>query len=560
MTCVSDADSPPRVTSASRHWALIEAFVAEQARSGHLAAETQLCELGAGDSGVVEALGAAAARLHYIGVGTLDTSVARLRPRLARLTLADQVQPCDWLLIDRLPETANLAQWLRACWSMVRRGMSFRLPALPAARPGEAQRFAMSLDEMAALLHELAGHRIRFLADYAAGEYLAFAGRGEEAVARPETLQSPLPRPIPVCRPLLPQAADLLPYLEEVDQTRHYSNYGLLNQRLEARLAERFALDKECVCTAASGTAALVGVMLAVGGRAGHERPYCAMPAYTFVATAVAAEQCGYQPLLLDIGDDWQLDPQTVLDHPLVRHIGMVLTVAPYGRPVEQARWQDFQRASGVPVVIDGAAAFEFLEADPARYSGEIPVTLSLHATKALACGEGGAVVCRNTAVIARTVQTLNFGFRLTREARTPGSNGKLSEYHAAVGLAELDRWAAKKLSFAAVAGDYRRYAGPALTAALRLPPLIASNYVLLQLATPQQAQAVQLALAQARIDTRLWYGGGLHRQAYYARCPHGELAHTDALAPCLLGLPMSIDQAAADTQRISALIDGLLG
>ena len=134
------------------------------------------------------------------------------------------------------------------------------------------------------------------------------------------------------------------------------------------------------------------------------------------------------------------------------------------------APWTAFRERTGVPVVIDGAASVERLEDDPRRLTGDIPVALSFHATKSFATGEGGAVVTTDPAVGRAVVETLNFGFFDRRESRVPSINGKMSEYHAAVGLAELDDWPAKRRAFGDVADRYRdRFAASGLAGAALL-------------------------------------------------------------------------------------------
>ena len=81
---------------------------------------------------------------------------------------------------------------------------------------------------------------------------------------------------------------------------------------------------------------------------------------------------------------------------------------------------------------------------------------LSLHATKVFGVGEGGLVLCRNAELIQRCGQVMNFGFLGSREAQVAGFNGKLSEYHAAIGLAALDPWPGCG-GFLATAAAYRR-------------------------------------------------------------------------------------------------------
>src|SRR5579859_6230368 len=94
---------------------------------------------------------------------------------------------------------------------------------------------------------------------------------------------------VPVMRPLLPSADRLLPYLRRIDETRLYSNHGPLVLELERRLARHLQLDAG-VASANSGTSALIGAILAQVGFATKTRPLALMPAFTFVATALAAE------------------------------------------------------------------------------------------------------------------------------------------------------------------------------------------------------------------------------------------------------------------------------
>ena len=145
-------------------------------------------------------------------------------------------------------------------------------------------------------------------------------------------------RPIPVLRPQLPSAEQLLPYLRRIDRARFYSNWGQLVRELEGRLSAAWGLAPDTVAAAGSGTAALVGAILASAGRATPRAPYALVPSYTFSATAVAVELCGYEPRLADVDPEtWMLDPEALAAHPAVDQLGVVVPVAPFGRPVKQS-------------------------------------------------------------------------------------------------------------------------------------------------------------------------------------------------------------------------------
>lgn len=367
---------------------------------------------------------------------------------------------------------------------------------------------------------------------------------------------------VPVLRPLLPCAERLLPYLARIDAARCYTNWGPLASELELRLAERLGLARGSVVSASSGTTALVGAILASAGRATPERPVALVPAFTFVATAIAVEQCGYRVHLVDVSpDDWMLHVESVTRHTLLDRTGLVVTVSAYGRPVAQEPWRRFRQSTGIPVVIDAAAGFEAVGEAPAERLGELPVTLSFHATKAFASGEGGCVITSDTPLAEAVTRSLNFGFFGDRESRSASTNGKMSEYHAAVGLAELDAWPAKAQAFRAVAGEYRaQCAAAGLEDRLVTAPEVAGCYVLFE-CRDDEARRVQQCLADRRVEFRLWYGRGLAAQPNFRDVSRDVLTVTGRIAPLLLGLPIATDLPPADIARVvDALVDGTRG
>lgn len=341
-------------------------------------------------------------------------------------------------------------------------------------------------------------------------------------------------------------------YLRRIDAARIYTNRGPLVLELESRLEAHLGLPAGGVASASSGTSGIIAAILATAGRATTSRPFALVPSYTFVATAVAVEQCGYRPYILDIDPDtWMLAPERLLHHPVLAQAGVVLPVSAYGSPVPLQPWQAFQDATGVHVVVDGAASYDRVMTAPDAFIGSIPVAFSLHATKAFGAGEGGAVASRDVDLIQRTVQTLNFGFHGARDSRVPSINGKMSEYHAAVGLAEDDGWAQKSSALQRVVDTYQRLLGDMFHGASR----IGLSYGLLLCRTHAEAEAVLRAFDQAEIGSRHWYGDGLHRQSLYTNASRDSLPVTEDLAPRLIGLPMAPDLTEEDIKRVAAAV-----
>lgn len=359
--------------------------------------------------------------------------------------------------------------------------------------------------------------------------------------------------PIPVMRPLLPRAERLLPYLRRIDETRLYSNYGPLSVELERRLAQALDLPAGGLVCASSGTAALVGAILASAGRASPAKPLALVPAFTFAATACAAEQCGFEPYFADIDSStWMLDADRLADHRVLDRVGLVVPVGPFGRPVPQDAWLRFRSATGIPVVIDGAAGLAALAERPHDFLGGVPVAISFHATKVYATGEGGAVATSDLDLAKRSSQALNFGISGIRDCRMASTNGKMSEYHAAVGLAELDDWPAKLAAFGGAAARYRRaLAGTLAADRFHAAPEIGPNYAVFECRDAAETEAVESRLRADRIEFRRWYGFGLHRESYYAGCERDDTGVTDDLATRLLGIPVAPDLSQASVDRV---------
>jgi dTDP-4-amino-4,6-dideoxygalactose transaminase len=363
--------------------------------------------------------------------------------------------------------------------------------------------------------------------------------------AEPRESRSPEPARLPVARPRLPSADRVLPYLQRIDEARWYSNFGPLVTELEERLAERFADGTEIV-TVANATQALTLTLMAMKLPAGG---FVATPAWTFVATAHAIIAAGLQPWFVDVDPEtWMLQPQAVRD--LVdRHPGQIVAAMPvcaFGDLGDLDGWKAFREDTGLPVVVDAAAAFDTLR------DSDLPAVVSLHATKVLGLGEGGFLATRDAALALKVRQLTTFGFSGSRESLAPATNAKLSEYAGAVGLAALDAWPGDRLRFMR-AGQLLRIGLIGLPE-VRFQPGWGADWItsVCCVALPDgSADAVAEALSAHGVDTRQWWGRGCHRSPAFADCRSEDLPATDHLAASVLGLPFSIDLSEVEVRQV---------
>lgn len=233
-------------------------------------------------------------------------------------------------------------------------------------------------------------------------------------------------------KPLLPSADRLLPYLQRIDDTRHYTNFGELNAEYQSRISELF----ECPCvTGSSATSLITASLMALDLPRGS---LVAMPSYTFPATAAAVVSAGLVPYFVDAlgvcGSQFIDMPKIPLDK-----VSAIIVVSPFGKAIPSFNKIDL----GVPIIIDAAAGFDVFST--VCRPGKTPVIVSTHATKAFATGEGGLLLAKDTDFLEKVRRITNFGLTPDRRIEYTGLNAKFSEYHAAVGLAELDGWADKR-------------------------------------------------------------------------------------------------------------------
>ena len=353
------------------------------------------------------------------------------------------------------------------------------------------------------------------------------------------------PAGIPVARPRLPTANAILPYLRRIDRAAWYSNHGPLAQELQSRLAANWGLERQDVALLSNATSALTLALLASGAEPGRK---CLMPSWTFAASAGAAVQAGLVPHFMDVDPHtWALDPAATLALAARHDVGAIMVVAPFGAPLDLVAWDTVRRNAGISVVIDGAAAFDSLRARGPMPLGDCPVAVSLHATKVFGIGEGGALLCRDHAMMERVRRLAQFGFLGTRDSTLCGVNAKLSEYGAAVGLAGLDGWADARTRWHVAASRYRRL----LPGTVALSPGFGTGWVSSTLNVVFPAEAPDGALRAGGVETLRWWGPGCHAQPAYRDCARTAMPVTEDLARRTLGLPFWQDMSEAEIEHV---------
>ncbi|HUB98111.1 MAG TPA: aminotransferase class I/II-fold pyridoxal phosphate-dependent enzyme [Stellaceae bacterium] len=358
---------------------------------------------------------------------------------------------------------------------------------------------------------------------------------------------------LPVLRPLLPRAESYIEELRAIDERRWYSNHGPAVRRFEALLAAHFRLPPEGVASFSNGTIALTVALQALGAQ---PRQRCLMPSWTFVASASAVVGAGLVPHFVDVDPNtWALDPEALAKRHDLAGVGAVMAVSPFGAPLDRARWETFTAKTGIPVLIDAAAGFDAVASIGRAAPGPTPMMVSLHATKVFGVGEGAILLSSDRPLVELARQYGNFGFCSVAEAIVPGTNAKMSEYAAAVGLATLREWPARRRQLLTAATTYR--IALSRVPGVSLAPEFGNGWVgsTCCVTLPGDGLIAGERLAERGIETRRWWRRGCHHQPAFAHYTRDKLPVTLDLARRCLGLPFYPDMTTEDIERVAAAL-----
>lgn len=361
--------------------------------------------------------------------------------------------------------------------------------------------------------------------------------------------------PVPVLRPLLPPAQALAPWLERIDESRWYSNFGPLERLFRERLGALAGLSADQLSLFSTGTAALAVALRASVGRQGG---LCLMPSWTHIGSASAARMAGLEPYFLDCDPEtWAISPEAALQLASRPGVRAVLPVAPFGSHLDYAAWDRFADRTGLGVVIDAAAGFDqFVNLGKAVPWGRTPVMVSLHATKAFGVGEGGLLLSADAGLMERALQLGNFGIYADRPVDDAFGNFKMSEYSAAIGLAALELWPERRRALAELSA--RMSAGFDQLGVVKAPgfggELVSSTCMV---AVPgRSANELERLCAEHQIGARRWWREGLHRLPGFAACGREALTNCEAIASAYLGIGYFPDMTDAECERVLAVLE----
>jgi len=237
---------------------------------------------------------------------------------------------------------------------------------------------------------------------------------------------------IPVTLPFIPPKEDYDILLHGIWKRQWLTNMGPLASELEMNLKEYLKVDHLLFVT--NGTVALQMAIKAL-----DLKGEIITTPFTYVATtsSIVWENC--KPVFVDIDPkSLNIDP-TKIEAAITAKTSAIVATHVYGNPCDVLAIEKIASKHKLKVIYDAAHAFGVQVNGTSIFNfGDIS-TCSLHATKLFHSGEGGLVITKEPELLKEMAHMRNFGHSGPETFYNLGINGKNSEFHAAMGLANFN-------------------------------------------------------------------------------------------------------------------------
>lgn len=360
-----------------------------------------------------------------------------------------------------------------------------------------------------------------------------------------------------VGRPNIGNRDKLLQRINDMLDRRWLTNNGPFVQEFEKRIAEMIGV-KHCIAICN----ATIGLEIAI--RAVGLKGEVIVPSFTFIATAHALQWQEITPVFCDIDPaTHNMDPAKV-ERMITPKTSGILGVHVWGRASDIAALENIARKHHLKLLFDAAHAFGCsYQGRMIGNFGEAEV-FSFHATKFLNSFEGGAIVTNDSDLAQKIRWMTNFGFGGYDKVLYLGTNGKMTEVCAAMGLTgleDIDNLIGKNYR------NYQTYQQElANVPGVRMISYDESErnnfqYIILEIdpdATGiSRDTIVKLLHAENVLARRYFYPGSHEMEPYHSLFPHASLLlpETERLVQRVMSLPSGTAVTQDDIRRICEIV-----
>ena len=344
---------------------------------------------------------------------------------------------------------------------------------------------------------------------------------------------------ITVTKAYLPDRTKLQSYINHIYETAWLTNNGPLLKELEERL--RQFLGVRHLILVANGSLALQ-----VAYKALELKGEAITTPFSFAATASTLAWEGLKPVFADIDPHtFNLNPDNI-EALITPQTSAIVPVHVFGNPCEVEAIETVARKHNLKVIYDAAHAFGVEHKGRSVLNNGDVSTLSFHATKLFHTIEGGAIVTNDDAIASKVRRLINFGITGPESIEGVGTNAKMNEFEAAMGLCVLDEIEQIQTQRRTIWECYRKNL-PANIVYQQPTPHSKPNYSYAPIVLPDEPMLlrVQKALNDASIIPRRYFYPSLDTVGYTTEAQHcpvsRDIAKRILCLPIYPGLELSV-------------------
>jgi dTDP-4-amino-4,6-dideoxygalactose transaminase len=352
---------------------------------------------------------------------------------------------------------------------------------------------------------------------------------------------------IPVNKTFLPPINEYKAILQRAWDKQWITNHGELVQELGVALKQYLGVPN--ITLTANGTLPLQIAIKALG----LQGEIITTP-FSYVATTSAIVWEGCTPAFVDIHPEHLTIDETKIEAAITPRTTAILATHVFGNPCDVELIEAIAQRHGLKVIFDAAHAFGVTyKGQPLMNFGDVS-TCSFHATKIFHTGEGGAMICRDPELHERLFWHHNFGHDGPYAFHGLGINAKMSELHAAMGLAMLPYIGRILSEREGLATLYRQLLEGLPMQLLKIREHTEWNFQHFPVIfnTTRQLDQVMAALQQEDIHSRRYFYPALHALPYVQQV---DMPVAGSVAERILCLPLYAGLKEDEVRQVSEII-----
>lgn len=356
---------------------------------------------------------------------------------------------------------------------------------------------------------------------------------------------------IPVTKSFLPPLDDYIENLKKIWDSNWLTNSGPLVNELELKLKDYLVVKH--LFFISNGTIAL---QIAIKALDLHGEVITTP--FSYVATTSSLVWEGCQPVFVDIDPNTLCIDPDLIEAAITPQTTAILTTHVYGIPSDVEKIQAIAEKHNLKILYDAAHTFGVRYKHKALVSyGDVSI-LSFHATKLFHTVEGGAIITENDDLAHRINYMRNFGHNGQEGFWGLGINGKNSEFHAAMGLCNLNHIDEIKAARKQVCAWYDEHLKTTGLIRPSIPDGTEYNYAYYPVLFPSEADLIRSKglLNQNNIFPRRYFYPSLNNLPYLNYLPYPV---TEDISPRVLCLPLYPDLALEDVSHITKMLQDCL-